>query len=93
MPELDDILAGLGPLPPRKVDEAALARLFADGELLREETVFGGQSLRIFLAAERHVFQEVDDKGAILLRVYPSREEAEAFVKRRLEDYERQWDG
>lgn len=93
MKDLDAILADLGPTPPRRIDEAALARLFADGELLREEAVFGGRALRLFLGAGRHLFQEVDDEGVILLRAYASREEAEAFVNRRLEDHERQWDG
>lgn len=78
---------------PTVVPASILDALRNEAELLREEGVFGGGSLRLFRLGERHLVQETSDREEILLRGYGTREEAEAFLARRLEDYERQWDG
>lgn len=92
MSQLDSILADLG-MAPRAIDGATLGALLARCELLREEPVFGGEAIRLLRCGARFVVQETTDEPAILLRAWDLRAAGEAFVNRRLEDYERQWDG
>jgi len=78
---------------PRQIDGESLAALRARCPLLCEESVFGGEALRLLACDERFLVQETSDRGEILLRAWPAREAAEAFIDQRLADYERLWDG
>jgi len=92
MDALETLLAGLTP-KPRAMDPAAAAALRAQCELLREEPVFGGEVLRLLACGERFVACEVGERGEQLLRAWPERAVAEAWIDKRLADYERLWDG
>jgi len=92
MDALETLLAGLTP-KPRAVSPAEAGALRARCALLREEPVFGGEVLRLFACGERVVALEVDERGGQLLRAWPERAAAEAWLEKRLAAYERLWDG
>ncbi len=92
MDALETLLAALTP-KPRAVTTAEAAALRADCAILREEPVFGGEVLRLFACGERFVALEAGERGEPLLRAWPERAVAEAWIDKRLADYERLWDG
>ncbi len=87
------ILGEVAPAPPIAIPDATLAWLHTEAELLREESVFGGNRLRLFKYSDRCFVQETSDREEILLRGYANRIDAETFMAKRLNDHERQWDG
>ncbi|MBC8367137.1 hypothetical protein H8E52_06980 [bacterium] len=69
-----------------------------------EAVVLASQSLRSVEAAldhkievrslgEERLAREISDKGEIILRLFPSEFALDAFLKRRIDIYERMWDG
>jgi hypothetical protein len=71
-----------------------LTRLLERAEVLQEvDTHFAGH-LRI-LSLEEHLLvqEQLPEAGTLLLRGCGTREQAERFVERRLDAYERMWDG
>ncbi|MFH1276902.1 MAG: hypothetical protein ABIK65_00760 [Candidatus Eisenbacteria bacterium] len=70
-----------------------LAALLAQTKPVREETPGGRGPIRLFRSGGRFLFQETSDKGEILVRSFPSREEADRFVENRLDLYDMMWDG
>lgn len=94
MSALDTLLAQLDDTGnPRLVDPAAQSTLREGCALLREEPVLGGAPVRLFSCGDRWLVEETSNQGEILLRAWPAREAAEDFIARRLDDYDRMWDG
>ncbi len=93
MTETIVLLGEVAPAPPTAIPDTILAWLLAEAELLREESVFGGNSLRLLVYSGRFFIQETSDREELLLRAYANRVDAENFMEHRLEDHERQWDG
>jgi len=90
---LDRIIdrARAGEIVPMTADE--LAELRSRAELLAEEDTYISDMIRIFRLDDLVFIQETADKTQIIVRTAPSVEDARAFVARRLETYERMWDG
>ena len=70
-----------------------LADLLARAELVSEEDTYLSDMIRILRLDEVILIQETTDGKQIIMRCAPSIEEARAFVRKRLETYERMWDG
>jgi len=70
-----------------------LEELLARVELIFEEDTYLSNEIRILRFDGLVLLQEYANKSRIILRVLPSIEDAQAFVAKRLESYERMWDG
>jgi hypothetical protein len=70
-----------------------LERLLAVAEVVREENTGVAGPLRVLVLDGAILVQEQTPQRKLLLRTRPSLEEAMEFVDRRLEIYERMWDG
>lgn len=79
--------------PPERIDRDHLARLLAAAELLREERPGLAGPLRVLRLAGAVLVQEETPAGEILLRSRPDLDQANAFVERRLRQYDKMWDG
>jgi hypothetical protein len=67
--------------------------LLACATILKEENTSLSDFIRILKYNDDIFVQEMSDKYEILLRKMNSLEEAESFVKERLDFYDRKWDG
>ncbi len=83
--------------PPERIDRDRLARLLAAAELLREvlreERPGLAGPLRVLRLAGAVLVQEETPAGEILIRSRPDLDQANAFVERRLRQYDKMWDG
>jgi len=70
-----------------------LAELLARAELVHEEDTYLSDMIRILRLDDLVLIQETADKTQIIVRSQPTVDGARAFVARRLETYERMWDG
>jgi len=78
---------------PGPVEPAGWAAMLARAELLRaEDTMISGWIRVLALDGQIHVEEETPDRR-ILLRRFADRAAADRFVDRRLETYDRMWDG
>lgn len=75
------------------IGETDLAALLDESKALRVETPAGVSPIRVLAAAGAVLVQETSDRGKILVRLFGDREEADRFVDRRLDTYDRMWDG
>jgi hypothetical protein len=60
--------------------------------LLERDTLISG-FIRILKYKEYYITQETSDKNELILRLYHTREEADALVGDHLETYDQMWDG
>jgi len=70
-----------------------LAELLARAEVVHEEDTYLSDMIRILRLDDLVLIQETADKTQIIVRSLPTVDDARAFVARRLETYERMWDG
>ena len=89
----ESLLAELAGSSRVTLDQAALQELMAFAELVREEDTCISGMARILRLGETLLVQEQTPRGEVLVRTRPDLEAAEEFVRRRLEIYERMWDG
>lgn len=75
------------------IGETDLAALLAESRPLREESPAGREPIRLFAVKGGFLFQETSDKKEILVRSFPSKEEADRFIENRLDLYDTMWDG
>ena len=67
--------------------------LLAEAELVREEKPVLAEAIRLLRIDGTTVVQETSDRREILLRRFEDDAEADAFIRERLETYDRMWDG
>ena len=60
--------------------------------VLERDTLISG-FIRILKYKEHFITQETSDKNELILRLYKTREEADALVADHLETYDQMWDG
>ena len=60
--------------------------------ILERDTLISGL-IRILMYKNYFITQETTDKNEVILRLYPTREEAEALVADHMETYDQMWDG
>ncbi|WP_337866216.1 hypothetical protein [Ignavibacterium sp.] len=67
--------------------------LLACSTIIKEVDTCLADFIRIFKYNNDNFVQEISDKNEILLRKMNSIEDADKFVKERLDFYDRKWDG
>jgi hypothetical protein len=89
----DDIIARArrGEIVAMSGDE--LAELRQRAELIEEKDTYLSDMIRLLRLGDLLLVQETTDKKEIIIRAMPSLDEARAFIDRRMETYERMWDG
>lgn len=75
-------------VPPRELDE-----LLAESELVSEVDTHINNTIRLLRMGGRLVLQETSFEGEIFLRPMHSKEAADEFIRKRLDTYDRMWDG
>jgi hypothetical protein len=91
--DLHDLLRELKAKPVVRIDDAALGALLSGSEILKEERPPGIDPIRVLRIEDTILFQETSDRKEILVRRFPSREEAYRFLRARLDAHDRIWDG
>lgn len=90
---VERLLEDLAERSPARLDDGLLHDLLDAAELIREENTGVAGPLRVLVLDGTILVQEQTPQRTLLLRTRPSLEEAMEFVDRRLEIYERMWDG
>ncbi|MBD3334117.1 MAG: hypothetical protein GF355_01210 [Candidatus Eisenbacteria bacterium] len=75
------------------IDPGQLSELLKACRIVREEKTAVCAPIRILQCGDSVYVQETSDRNEILVRRMASEAEAEGFVDRRLEAYDRMWDG
>jgi len=91
--DIDELLEKLADASRLSLSPDELAGLLEAAELVREEDTCISGMIRIMRLRETVLVQEETPDREIVVRIRPTREAAEEFVDRRLETYERMWDG
>ena len=88
--EITDRLQSQAPLP---IDRPALVDLLEAAEVIRQENTCVSGWIRILSVGSVILVQEETPDGNALIRRMATIEDADSFVRKRLETYERMWDG
>jgi hypothetical protein len=91
--DINDLLEKLGHASRLGLSPDELAGLLEAAEFVREEDTCISGLIRIIRLRNTMLVQEETPDHKIVVRIRPTREAAEEFVSRRLETYERMWDG
>jgi hypothetical protein len=75
-------------LTPKELDE-----LLTASELLAEVDTHMNKTIRLLAYRDTLLLQEYSFEGEIFVRHMKTRKAAEAFIQKRLDTYERMWDG
>lgn len=78
---------------PVLLPSEGLEALQTAAEIVREENTSLAGTIRVFDLDGEYFVQEESPNRTFLVRPRPSLDEALAFVDRRLQTYERMWDG
>ncbi len=76
-------------MSPTKLDDL----LNSVEEIVFERDTLISGYIRILRHGAHYITQETTDKNEVVLRLYPSMEEAEALVRDHLDTYDQMWDG
>ena len=88
-----DVLVDLKLEAPIPLDRTILVDLLESAEVLRQDNTCVAGWIRVLAFRGDVLVQEETPDGHALARRMPSIKQAYAFVDRRLETYERMWDG
>jgi hypothetical protein len=75
------------------VTENQLEQILSDTEQIIEENTIVNNFIRILKYQDYLLIQEMTDKNEIALRKAESLQQALAFIKERMELYDKMWDG
>ncbi len=75
------------------VDEEKLKALLEESEILAENDTLISDKIRLLKFDNNLFIQEKSDRDEYLIRKINSAEEADEFIKSRMEIYDRMWDG
>ena len=84
--ELKKVTAYL--MSPLRLDE-----LLKNVEIILERDTLISGYIRILKYEEYYITQETTDKNEVVLRLYETKEDAEALVMDHLDTYDQMWDG
>jgi hypothetical protein len=76
-------------MSPTKLDDLLKS---VDEIVLERDTLISG-FIRILRHGNFYITQETSDKNEVVLRLYKSKEEAQALVNDHLDTYDQMWDG
>jgi hypothetical protein len=88
-----DLVSCLNGTSPARLRGEEFDALLAAATVVREENTGIAGMLRVLTLGEWVLVQEETPQREILLRARPDLEAAMAFVDRRLQRYEKMWDG
>ncbi len=75
------------------IPPALLDSLRTECELLREENPAVAEPIRLFRCGACFILQETTADGTILVRRFEREEDAGVFISKRIDAYDRIWDG
>lgn len=75
------------------IDNEELEAILKDAEILREENTQLSDYVRLLKYDSKLFIQETSLTNEIIIRKISSMQDAELFIKERLDFYERKWDG
>lgn len=75
-------------MSPQKLDD-----LLKSVEIILERDTLISGYIRILKYENNYITQETTDKNEVVLRLYDSKEKAEALVMDHLDTYDQMWDG
>ncbi|MBN1824816.1 MAG: hypothetical protein JW958_01035 [Candidatus Eisenbacteria bacterium] len=93
MAQPNEILARLEEESVLEVTLEEWEGFLAEAEKIREEKPILSEAIRVLRIGGRIVVQETSNRKEILLRRFAGVEEADAFVRDRMDTYDRMWDG
>ena len=88
-----DLVVRLDEASPTQMSTEELSHLLENAETLREENTSVCGTVRVLRLGELYLVQEQTPVRGLLLRSRPTLEAAVAFVEKRLQTYEKMWDG
>ncbi len=91
--DIDALLEKLGEASRLGLSPDELTGLLEEADLVREEDTCISGMIRILRLKNTVLVQEETPEREIVVRIRPTVEAEEEFVRRRLEIYERMWDG
>jgi len=76
-----------------KLSESELVNLLSASQILQDEETNISDKIRLLKFNGELLIQEKTDKDELLIRLMKTKEEADYFIKERLEIYDKMWDG
>jgi hypothetical protein len=76
-----------------ELNEEELNSLLSHSDILLEKETHLSGKIRLLCLNDTFLIQEKSTKNEILVRLMKTKKEAEAFINKRLETYDRMWDG
>ena len=76
-----------------KLSESELVNLLSASQILQDEETNISDKIRLLKLNGELLIQEKTDKDELLIRLMKTKEEADYFIKERLEIYDKMWDG
>jgi len=76
-----------------KLSESELVNLLSASQILQDEETNISDKIRLLQFNGELLIQEKTDKDELLIRLMKTKEEADYFIKERLEIYDKMWDG
>ena len=70
-----------------------LEELLSQSKIIIEKDTNISDKIRLLKVKDHLIIQEKSNKNELINRIMKTKEEAEEFIKQRLEIYERMWDG
>lgn len=75
-------------LPPEKLDV-----ILSNTEIIDDRDTLISDHIRILKDKDEILIQEITSKNELSIRIMNSIDEAEVFLEKRMETYEKMWDG
>lgn len=75
------------------LNEKELKFLLSHSKILIEKDTFISDKIRLLKIKDELLLQEKNTENEILVRIVKTKKEAEEFINKRLETYEKMWDG
>ena len=75
------------------IDENQLNELLSKSDVIIEEDTLISEKIRLLKIDTELVLQEKSNKDELLIRLVKSFEEGEELIKKRMEIYDKMWDG
>ena len=90
---MQSLLESLETSPVAILSPQDLDLLLKEGDVQREEDTHMSDFIRIVFWQGTILVQEKSDRDEFIVRKMDSKDQAEEFLQKRLNDYERMWDG
>lgn len=75
------------------LNEKELKSLLSNSKILIEKDTFISDKIRLLKIKDELLLQEKSNENEILVRIVKTKKEAKEFISKRLETYDKMWDG